>query len=372
MSRRKRMMEDLDQDICDFVERETQDNVERGMAPDEARYAALRKFGNLARVKEETREVWSINWFEQVWQDVCFGLRQLRRSPGFTAVAVLTLALSIGANTAIFSVAETTLLRSWPARAPERLVKIVAQTRDGEGTFSFAQYRDLCQQSRSLEEALAYSRHGPLLETETGSQAILTEYVSGNYFEVLGIPAALGRTFLTGSQNNSGERTVVISDRLWRRVFHGDPSLVGKAIVLNGGNFTVIGVAPRHVRGFEPDMPTEAWLLAATEGNDPSSSGSGDFELIGRMRSGTTATAVRAELETLGRRLAEEYPATDKGREIRVITERDRLRESLVPLMFVMGSVGLVLLFGSIEKRSASRREASPQILRGPHARAQL
>ena len=344
MSRRKRMMEDLDQDIRDYIEHETQDNIERGMPPEEARYAALRKFGNVTRVKEETREVWSFVWLEELWQDVHFGLRQLRRSPGFTVVAVLTLALGIGANTAIFSGADATLLRSWTARAPERLVKIVAQTRDGEDTFSFAQYRDLRQQSRSLEGILAYSRHSPFLETETGSQSILAEYVSANYFEVLGIPAALGRTFLTSSQDNSERNMVVISDRLWRRVFHADPSLVGKSIVLSGGSFTVIGVAPRHVRGFEPDMPTEAWLLTPTGGYDPSSRGSGDLELIGRMRSGTTAPMVRAELETLGRRLAEEYPATDKGREIRIITERDRLLEDMVPFTYVMGSVGLVLL----------------------------
>src|SRR6516225_5501051 len=124
MSRRKRMMGDLDQDIRDFIERETQDNIGRGMSPEEARYTALRKFGNVTRVKEETWEVWSFVWLEQMWQDVRFGLRVLRKSPGFTSVGALTLALGIGASTAIFSIVDAVLLRSLPFRSPSSLIAL--------------------------------------------------------------------------------------------------------------------------------------------------------------------------------------------------------------------------------------------------------
>ena len=123
--RRERMMEDLDRDIRDYIARETQDNIERGMAPEEARYAALRKFGNVTRVKEDTWEVWGFVWLEQLWQDIRFGLRTLAKNPGFTAVVAGLLALGIGATTVIFSLFDAVFLRQLPVRHPAELVRMV-------------------------------------------------------------------------------------------------------------------------------------------------------------------------------------------------------------------------------------------------------
>src|SRR5208337_3933162 len=155
LGRRKRMMEDLDQYIRDYIERETEENIERGMPSEEARYAALRKFGNVTRVREQAREVWSFVWLEQLWRDVRFGLRMLAKNPGFTAVAVLTLTLGIGANTAIFSLANAAFFRGFPFPHADRLAFLWqdnARTGETEGAVSYPNYADWRAQSRTFED----------------------------------------------------------------------------------------------------------------------------------------------------------------------------------------------------------------------------
>ncbi|HKO05985.1 MAG TPA: ABC transporter permease [Candidatus Acidoferrales bacterium] len=296
-------------------------------------------------MKEDTREAWSFVWLEQLLQDFGFALRMLARNPGFAVVVILMLALGIGANSAVFTFAEAALLRSWPAKSPESLAKIVATTPQG-GTewFSYPDYRDLSEQCQSLEGIVAWSRHQMTLRVGAESQFVLDDWVSPNYFTVLSVHAQLGRT-LSETPDPTRELIVVISDALWHRVFNADPNLVGKPILLTGKSYTVIGIAPPRFRGLQREVPTDLWLPVSMESaSELQDRAYHDFELLGRLRPGVTATEAKAEFETIGRRLAEAYPSTNKATTFTLVSESERLRDALFPTFMLMTAVGLVLL----------------------------
>src|SRR6266852_4069909 len=221
MSRRKRMLEDLDQDIREHIATETQDNIERGKSPEEAHYAALRKFGNVTRVKEDTREVWSFVWLEELLQDIRYGLRMLRNSPGFTAVAILTMALGIGANTAIFSLIDAVMLRSLPVENPSQLVLLKWSARNAPRihgymssgdcpsdlrfgaanpsgcSFSEPMFREITN-TNQFSGTAAFANAGRLNLTGNGSATVISgQLVSGDFFRTMGLKAAAGRLLET-------------------------------------------------------------------------------------------------------------------------------------------------------------------------------
>src|SRR5258708_17666199 len=224
MNRRKRMLEDLEQDIREHIERETQDNIERGMPADEARYAAVRKFGSVTRVKEETREVWSFVWLEQFLQDIRYGLRMLAKSPGFAAVAILTLALGIGANTAIFSLIDAVMLRSLPVENPSQLVLLQWSARNSPNIHGYQSAGDCLNDLRfgaknpsgcSFSEPLfreiahasvfsgtaAFANTGRLNLTGNGAATVINgQLVSGDFFRTMGLKAAIGRLLGTSDE----------------------------------------------------------------------------------------------------------------------------------------------------------------------------
>ena len=295
--------------------------------------------------------------------DLHYSLRTLVKDPGFTLIAVLSLALGIGVNSTVFSVAEAALLRSWPARAPERLAKIVARSPQGvDAYFSYPDYQDLGQQSRAFDGILAWSRHSKSLRVGTDTRTLLDDLVSPNYFTTLGLKAGRGRTFSPAEQSSTA-LMVVVSDDLWRHSFGADPALVGKQIVLTNRNYTVIGIAPPKFRGLERGVPTDLWLTATTEISDETGDRSvRDFELLGRLRTGATAVQAQAELDTISHRLADAYPAFDKARSATLISEQERLRQAAFPAFLLMAAVALVLLISSanvaglVLARSETRR----------------
>ena len=350
-SRRKRMMEDLDRDIRDFIERETQDNIERGMVPEEARYAALRKFGNVARVKEDTWEVWSFLWLERLWQDVRYGLRMLRKNPAFTAVAVATLALGIGANTAIFTVLDAVLLRPLPFPDPGRVVRVTElMPQSGRDTVLTPEYAAWEKGQKVFDWLGAFSvTRGINLTAGERPERILAGHVTQSFFSVLGIEPAWGRTFRPEEERPGHNHVAILSHDLWQGYFNNDPSILGKSIILDGVSYSVIGVMPR--RFFHPGSAgVGVWLPdALPPGSERPGLAMGIVSVVGRLKPGVSVEGAQAALEVIARRVDNQYPPPwsryHAAAHARVIPLHDWLTRDVRPALFVMlGAVGLVLL----------------------------
>jgi len=344
-SRRKRMMEDLDQDIRDFIERETQDNIERGVPPEEARYAALRKFGNVTRVKEEAGGVWSFPWLEQLWQDIRYAWRQLRWNLGFTAVAVLTLALGIGANTAIFSVINAVLLAPLPFPHPDRLVQIWEKDPHiglDQGVVSPYNFLDWQRQTHDFEAMAAYQHEhfsltgGPLPVGLSGRR------VSADFFRVLNVRPILGRDFLANEDRPGAGHVAIISYSTWQNHLNGDPGIVGKSITLDGESYTVIGVLRADFQS--SDLGSDVWTTPGFELKGRSRADHGLFA-IGRLKTGVTLAAASSEMDTIAKRLAQQYPDTNAQSGILLVPLLEQIvGNTRLALLILWGAVGLVLL----------------------------
>ena len=245
---RKRMLEELEKDIRDHIEREMQDNIARGMTPEEARYAARRKFGNVTRVKEEVREVWSFAWLEQFLQDLRFGGRMLRRSPGFTAVAMLTLVLGIGANTAIFSVVNAALLRPLPYADPASLMMVWESNSKlphaDHNVVSPPDYLDWKTQSDVFRGMAGIFDQRVNLTGRGLPEQIILQDVTADFFSVLGVSPILDPGFTPENGQQGHDNVVILSFGFWKERFAGDPNIVGKSIILNGHPLAIVGVAP--------------------------------------------------------------------------------------------------------------------------------
>ncbi|HUC55718.1 MAG TPA: ABC transporter permease [Candidatus Cybelea sp.] len=341
--RRKRMMEALDEDIRDHLERETQDNIERGMSPEEAHYAAMRKFGNVTQVKEETRDVWSLIWLEQLLEDLRFGLRLLRKNPGFTAVAVLTLALGIGANAAVFSVVYAVLLRPLPYKEPSRLVVLNEATpKVGNVSVSYQNFLDWRATSHTFSQMAAVHSLDFNLAGITQPESISGDAVSPNFLSMMGVRPLLGRDFDASEEKAGSAPVVLLNYALWQSHLGGDPNAVGKAITLDGRSFTIVGVLPSNYRSVDTTdvvLPIGAWIT-----NNPEEvkerGARGDMVVIGRLAPGVAITQARAEMEGIAARLAKEYPASNDQFSVAL----QPIREAFVGDM----KTAILVLFGAV------------------------
>ncbi len=260
--RRPQFDADLDEEMRLHRELREQEEIERGLSPKEAHYAAQRRFGNDLVLREESRDMWGWNWLETMISDARFALRQLRRNPGFATAAVLTLAMGIGTTTALFTVVHSVLLEALPFKDPARLVRLYEHSADDKFPYNsnaagvFAEWK---KQSHGFSDlALVGGQQYNLLSA--GGQ--LAEKVNAaectwNLFPTLGVEPALGRGFAAADDQPSAPPTVILSWGLWKRRFGGDPSILGKSIHLDAKSYVVLGVMPAWFA--YPDHSTQLW-----------------------------------------------------------------------------------------------------------------
>jgi predicted permease len=362
--RRHRVEQELDDELRTYLEASIEGKVRAGMAREEATRAARLEMGSLEAVKDYTRDVGWETRFESVWRDLRYGVRTLRRSPSFTAVAVLTLALGIGANTAIFSAVNAILLRQLPVQRPEELVALAAVYKNGlEPVFSYAAYRRIVADAGHLVDAIAASTIRREAITFDGPpEPVGLTWVSGNYFSMLGISAAAGRTLLISDDPSPpGEPVAVLSDAYWTRRFGRDPTVVGRSFRLKATTFTIVGIAPRGFLGESAGEAVDIWMPLSAQPGAPSWLWSGHsttwLRILARRRADISLAQARAGLEPVYERIRDDIAAGTDSSEFRqsvldsrlAVTEASRgpsrVRDNLsAPLLVLMAIVGLVLL----------------------------
>jgi putative ABC transport system permease protein len=363
LMRRGMLEREMEEEMRFHLEMQIEQNLEAGMAAEEAHYAARRQFGNQTWLREVSREMWSLNSIETLIQDLRYGARMLRKNPGFTAVAALTLALGIGANTAIFSVVNGVLLRALPYYEPERLVMVwtarpILQAQIGLEDFpvSVADFVDWRNQNQVFEHMAAMWTPRMNLTGDGEPESVVGLSASASLFPLLGARFAVGRAFLPEEDRAGADRVVVISHELWQRRYGADPKLIGQKITLNDEAYTVIGVtAPDFQFPRRGEVPTGFYLGVATKVDlylpiaftpELMNNREGNFLMvIARLKPGVSLGQASADMSAIARRLTEQYPQTNADKGVRLAPlHKQAVGKARTALLVLLGAVGFVLL----------------------------
>ena len=314
---------DLDDELRSHIEMETEANVQRGMTLAEARRKALLEFGGVAQTAEIYREARAVAWVGALLQDIRYALRGFRRAPGFTAVAIISLGLGIGVNTTLFSLVNMLILRPLPVKDPGQLVTFSSQQKGSfpMPVFSYPDYRDIREQTAgTLSGILAYCDGLDGLSADGHADRVITHYVTGNYFTLLGIKPALGRVILPSEGKVEGaDPVLVLSYSYWKAHFASDPNVIGKRVLIDGHPVTVVGVAPKQFHGAQALLDVQAYLPLGM--NSISAGFPGFLEnrslrnlyLLGRLTPGVTLNRAQARLQIVSERLSAAYPKDSAG-----------------------------------------------------------
>ena len=335
----------MDDEMRSHIEMQTQENIEAGMKPEEARYAALRQFGWVETIKDTCRDQRGVSWIENLGQDIRFGVRMLRKNPGFTAVAVLTLALGIGANTAIFSVVNAVLLRPLPFKEPDQL--FLVEAKGGFGVMAGGDFRDLTEHSSLFSNVAAYNTTTLNLSGESDPERVKGMRVSATFFPTFGVEPVRGRIFSPDEDRTGGEKVAVISHKLWRSRFAGDEGTVGRTLKLDGQSYTIIGITPPTAEF--PEKP-EVFIPLALSTARLNDYGDCFLKLSARLKRGIAPAQGDAELLAITKRVEAQYPDFRKTWSLGLVSLHEFLvGKSVRTMMLVLlGAVGLVVLIACV------------------------
>jgi predicted permease len=383
--RRDRVERELEEEVRGYLESCIEEKMRAGMGREEAARAVRLEMGSIEALKENTRDVGWETRVESLWRDVRYAARTLRASPAFSIVAVLTLALGIGANTAIFSVVNAIMLRPLPVERPEELISLAAVYPDSVEPFSYAAYRRFAVEGVRVADAIAASSvRRDTITIDGPPERVHHKWVSGNYFATLGVPAAVGRTLLPSDDRlPAGEPVAVLSDAYWTRRLGRDPSVIGRSFRLRTAAVTIVGVAPRGFFGETMGEGVDIWMPLSAQPGAPAWLWSGHsttwLRILARRQPGITLAQARAGLEPVYQRIRAEIAGDTDSPDFRKSTLESRLavseasggssrlRDNLSePLLILMGIVGLVLVVACanvanlmLARAAARRRETA-------------
>jgi predicted permease len=367
--RRGRVEQELDEELRYHLERQIEENLGKGMTDREARNAALCAMGGIEQQKERCRDMRRVNFIEDLMQDLRYGLRVLAKSPVFTSIGVLTLALGIGANTAIFSVVNQLLLRPLPFRDAERLVMLWEVTPEGrhQNTTSRANFRAWREQSTAFEGMAAFSDQRLNLTGDREPEEVSVQMATPELFQVLGVEPLLGRT-LNEDDGRARSAGVVLGYGIWQRRLGGDPAIVGRPITLNGTPFDVVGVMPAgfqwHIRSRSgTGKPAEMWIVLPMPKEGSALLGR-FISVVARLKPDVSREQAEAEIKAIETRLGQDAPQYNKGYSAEALPLREQFVGNVrSALLILLGAVGFVLLIACANvanlmlARAAARRK---------------
>ena len=327
-----------------------EDNLRAGMTAEDARREALVKLGGVEQAKELYRERRGIPFLETFWQDVRYGARMLRKSPGFAAIAVLTMALGIGANTALFTVVNAVLINPLPYRQPGRLVAVyMSNSNSRKFAISYPNFLDWERENRVFSAMAAFRFDVYDLTGRGEPELVRVEMVSANFLPLLGVKPVVGRQFTAGENQLGGTPVALISEGFWERKFGGARDVVGKTITLNNRVRTIVGVVPAsfHYSNVAFDNQATVYLPIGQwrehtfwDRRDPKK-----MNAVGRLKEGVTLAQARANMDAIAAHLAEQYPNADKGTGVTLVPLKQDVVGNIRPfLLLLVGAVVFVLL----------------------------